>query len=213
MHTEIRNRRRSTLSTLLVGGAAVVAVAGLTSAPAQAAPAGPWIAMVFSANDRALGGGTGLTQEEAIASAMVGCRDVNLGAACEVIGTANADAGIPCMSVAVSAPGSWSVGFGNNVQESDADALNIFASGTVIGSGCASPTEATPGPGTATVINDVDAYEVPDGIGTPYPGVFLDAGDSFTLVEPCRDNWCHLVTPGIGDGTSWVYQDGFLDVS
>lgn len=60
--------------------------------------------------------------------------------------------------------------------------------------------------------SDVDVYEVPDGVGTPYPGVFLRVGKEFKLVEPCRDNWCHLATPGIGDGTSWVYQDGFLDV-
>lgn len=67
--------------------------------------------------------------------------------------------------------------------------------------------------GTATVLNDVDVYEVPDGAGTPYDGVFLTAGSQYQLVEPCRDSWCHLLTPGIGDGTSWVYQDGFLDVS
>ncbi len=79
----------------------------------------------------------------------------------------------------------------------------------VTGEAAATPT----GPGTATVTSDVDIYQVPDGVGTPLPGVFLNAGDKYTLVEPCRDNWCHLAIPSAPGGTGWAYQDGFLDVS
>ena len=54
---------------------------------------------------------------------------------------------------------------------------------------------------------------MPDGVGKPLPDVFLKVGEQYSLVEPCRDNWCHLIIPWAPGGTGWAYQDGFLDVS
>jgi hypothetical protein len=54
---------------------------------------------------------------------------------------------------------------------------------------------------------------VPDGVGKPLPDVFLKVGEQYSPVEPCRDNWCHLIIPWTPGGTGWAYQDGFLDVS
>ena len=54
---------------------------------------------------------------------------------------------------------------------------------------------------------------MPDGVGKPLPDVFLKVGEQYSLVDPCRENWCHLVIPWVPGGTGWVHQDGFLDVS
>jgi len=65
----------------------------------------------------------------------------------------------------------------------------------------------------AAVTSDVDVYDKPDGVGTPYDGIFLENGRTLELVEPCRDSWCHLVIPEVPGGRGWVYQDGFLNVT
>ena len=74
------------------------------------------------------------------------------------------------------------------------------------------PTVAT-APMVATVTADVDVYDQPDGIGNLYDGVFLHVGQQLVLVEPCRDNWCHLLIPEAPGGEGWVYQDGFLQIA
>jgi hypothetical protein len=69
--------------------------------------------------------------------------------------------------------------------------------------------------GTAVVKQAVDIYDAPDGVGNKIGGddFFLTPGRELRLVEPCRDNWCHLVIPEVpGGGWGWVYQDPFLDV-
>ncbi|MDA2891931.1 hypothetical protein PDG61_13485 [Mycolicibacterium sp. BiH015] len=206
---------KTTVRNVALMGCTAALMGGITAVPAQAQASGPFIAMVYSTAEGALGGGTGATQAEAVASAMVGCRDVNRGTACTTIAVANADAGVPCLAVSVGDNrANYGVGSGQTTAEAESEALADAPGTQTFGSGCATPSAPAPdrGPGTATVTSDVDVYEIPDGVGTPYPGVFLRVGQQFKLVEPCRDNWCHLITPGIGDGTSWVYQDGFLNV-
>jgi hypothetical protein len=70
---------------------------------------------------------------------------------------------------------------------------------------------------TATVVNETDIYDKPDGkgkrIGT------LEPGEVHPVLEPCRDDWCHIGTielggfPGLQNGTAWVYTKGFVTLS
>lgn len=61
---------------------------------------------------------------------------------------------------------------------------------------------------TATVKQDVDVFDQPDGVGTEYPGIILRVGRVLELVEPCRSDWCHLVIAEAPGGTGWVPQTG-----
>jgi serine/threonine-protein kinase len=71
----------------------------------------------------------------------------------------------------------------------------------------ATPTSAPAagGGGVGTVVDAVDIYDVPDGVGNVI-GV-LHPGRQVTLVEPCRDGWCHVVLPEMPGGTGWVWGE------
>ena len=121
-----------------------------------------------------MGGGTGATQDEALSSAMVGCRDVNLGTACDIIHVNDANIDVPCLALVKGTnPAQWAFGEGATPAGAEADALaagGAFDGAAVIGSGCATPGAVTStAPGTATVTSDVDIYQVPDGVGTRCP--------------------------------------------
>jgi serine/threonine protein kinase len=62
-----------------------------------------------------------------------------------------------------------------------------------------------PPAGPAVVNSAVDIYDVPDGIGTVI-GV-LGKDRRVSLVEPCRDGWCHVVLPEMPGGTGWVWGE------
>jgi pyruvate/2-oxoglutarate dehydrogenase complex dihydrolipoamide acyltransferase (E2) component len=64
------------------------------------------------------------------------------------------------------------------------------------------PTEAPKM--TATVLLDVDVYDVPGGIGKVI-GI-LEKDLEVTLVEPCEDNWCHVEGEGVPTGIGFVYS-------
>lgn len=66
--------------------------------------------------------------------------------------------------------------------------------------------------GQATVTNDVDVYDAPNGTGKKVNGLFLHKGSKYDLLDPCADNWCHLIIPAAPGNSGWVYQDGFLSV-
>lgn len=57
---------------------------------------------------------------------------------------------------------------------------------------------------TATVLLDVDVYDVPGGVGK-VTGM-LEKDLVVTLVEPCEDNWCHVEGEGVPGGTGFVYS-------
>ena len=84
---------------------------------------------------------------------------------------------------------------------------------------CVAPkpdTDPAVGQKTATVLQEVDVYNQPDGHGTVYRDadghkIFLIAGRQVQLVKPCRDNWCQVVDPDV-PGEAWVYQTPFLQV-
>jgi hypothetical protein len=56
----------------------------------------------------------------------------------------------------------------------------------------------------ATVTDDVDVYDVPDGVGSVI-GV-LAKGSRVPLLEPCRDGWCR-VQANVPGGSGWVWGD------
>jgi hypothetical protein len=64
------------------------------------------------------------------------------------------------------------------------------------------PTEAPKM--TATVLLDVDVYDVPGGIGKVVG--MLEKDLEVTLVEPCEDNWCHVEGEGVPGGIGYVYS-------
>jgi hypothetical protein len=70
----------------------------------------------------------------------------------------------------------------------------------------AAPAPATTDTGsmTATVLLDVDVYDVPGGVGK-VTGM-LEKDLVVTLVEPCEDNWCHVEGDGVPGGTGFVYS-------
>lgn len=62
-----------------------------------------------------------------------------------------------------------------------------------------------PGPAAGspvTVALAVDLYAGPNGVGAPI-GVLDDGTVGVTLLEACRDNWCHVKWPG---HEGWVYS-------
>jgi serine/threonine protein kinase len=68
------------------------------------------------------------------------------------------------------------------------------------------PPPGTPqGTGEAVVKDAVDIYDIPDGVGNII-GV-LHPGRRVSLVEPCRDGWCHVVLPEMPGGTGWVWGE------
>jgi hypothetical protein len=64
------------------------------------------------------------------------------------------------------------------------------------------PPPPPPPPPQVTVLLDVDVYNAPDGAGQKI--ALLRAGTpGVTLVEPCRNNWCHVNWPA---GQGWAYS-------
>jgi len=57
---------------------------------------------------------------------------------------------------------------------------------------------------TATVLLDVDVYDVPGGVGKVIGMLAKDL--VVTLVEPCADNWCHVEGEGVPGGIGFVYS-------
>lgn len=53
-----------------------------------------------------------------------------------------------------------------------------------------------------TVRLTVELYNLPDGVGQKI-GDLAAQTPGVTLLEPCRDNWCHVTWPG---GTGWVFD-------
>src|SRR5262249_11803551 len=41
--------------------------------------------------------------------------------------------------------------------------------------------------------------------------IFLEPG-KVTLVEPCGEHWCHVLTIKVPPGNGWIYRDGFVTV-
>ena len=74
------------------------------------------------------------------------------------------------------------------------------------------PEQVPPPKPTVTVLQPADVYDAPDGNGNRIgdEDYFLNVNEKYELVEPCRDNWCHLVIPSAPGGQGWVYQDGYL---
>jgi hypothetical protein len=69
---------------------------------------------------------------------------------------------------------------------------------------------------TVTVLQPADVYDAPDGKGNRIgdESFFLRPEDgAYQLVEPCRNNWCHLVIPAAPGGQGWVYETGFLKLN
>jgi hypothetical protein len=64
------------------------------------------------------------------------------------------------------------------------------------------PTEAPKM--TATVLLDVDVYDVPGGIGKIIG--MLEKDLEVSLVEPCEENWCHVEGEGVPGGIGYVYS-------
>lgn len=185
----------------------------IAAVPAHAEESGPYVALAYSEDDGVGAVGTGATESDAVAAAEGACT----GWRCVAVASDYASDSDACLAVIKGAtPADYWVGLGDTQLEAEEDAfVQMPGSGPLlVASGCATAENAsTTGFGTATVISDVDIYAIPDGVGTPYPGVFLDDGDVYELVEPCRDNWCHLYIDSIPGGQGWVYQDGFLEVS
>jgi serine/threonine protein kinase len=61
------------------------------------------------------------------------------------------------------------------------------------------------GAGSGVVNDAVDVYDIPDGVGNVI-GV-LHPGRRVSLVEPCRDGWCHVVLPEMPGGKAWVWGE------
>lgn len=204
---------------IAVAGAAAAALCAFAYAPANADASERWIAIAYSDLDKAAGIATGATEAEASQRALSGCEDANVDGGCAVRIVNDGAVDPPCVALANSAT-NWGLAEG----ETEADVISGVDYAVPpsddplrIVSGCANFDATDTGTSgtaeTATVIQDVDIYDVPDGVGTPYSGVFLDDGEQYDLVEPCRENWCHLYIDFIPGGTGWAYQDGFLDVS
>lgn len=69
------------------------------------------------------------------------------------------------------------------------------------------PAQPPAGGQTATVIADVDVYQLAGG-GGKHLGV-LNSNNSTTkvsLVEPCQNNWFHVKGDPVPDGEGWVYS-------
>jgi hypothetical protein len=64
----------------------------------------------------------------------------------------------------------------------------------------------------ASVIQDSNVYDAPGGKGKRVGGnnFFLHADTQVQLVEPCSNDWCHVVLPTPPGGQAWAYQPGFL---
>ena len=74
----------------------------------------------------------------------------------------------------------------------------------------AAPSTAPPAPlpagsGDGVVKEAVDIYDIPDGVGNVI-GV-LHPGRRVSLVEPCRDGWCHVALPEMPGGAGWVWGE------
>lgn len=201
----------TTLRRAVIAG--IVALPALVCAAVPAhAESGPYVALAYSPADGAAGTGTGPSEGEAMGAAMAECYQ-HLGTDCKVVSLATADQGYACAALTTGAsPADFGIGNANTEAEAIAKAQSVV-SGALLRVACATLSASAAAPGTATVLNDVDVYSLPDGVGEPLDGVFLSSGDTFSLVEPCRDNWCHLIISFAPGGTGWVYQDGFLSVS
>lgn len=57
---------------------------------------------------------------------------------------------------------------------------------------------------TATVLLDVDVYDVPGGTGKVIGMLKKDL--KVALAEPCVDNWCHVEGEGVPGGKGFVYS-------
>jgi hypothetical protein len=68
------------------------------------------------------------------------------------------------------------------------------------------PPPASGGGTTATVIEDVDVYKQTGGQGKI--GVLRSNNKTtkVSLVEPCKDNWCHVKGARVPSGEGWVYS-------
>ena len=67
------------------------------------------------------------------------------------------------------------------------------------------PNSPPPAGVTGTVTDAVDIYDIPDGVGNII-GV-LHPGRQVSLVEKCRDGWCHVVLPEMPGGAGWVWGE------
>jgi hypothetical protein len=78
------------------------------------------------------------------------------------------------------------------------------------------PGGVTPS-GWATVIQDTDIYDKPDGNGKKIGTLYV--GEQHPLMEPCHNDWCRVGGielggfEGLPNGTAWVYSKGFLTFS
>lgn len=82
------------------------------------------------------------------------------------------------------------------------------------------PAETAPAKATVTVLQNSDVYDAKGGNRVGPDTYFLTAGRTLTVVEPCADNWCHLVIPDpqVPGGQGWVYSgidsgENFLKVN
>ena len=69
----------------------------------------------------------------------------------------------------------------------------------------APPHHRFPRRGIGVVNSAVDIYDIPDGVGNVI-GV-LGRDRRVSLVEPCRDGWCHVCIPEMPGGTGWVWGE------
>ncbi len=76
------------------------------------------------------------------------------------------------------------------------------------------PKKTAPAPGspppspdkTCKVKKPSDVYDQPDGRGKKYDGFLRAGAPGVVLVEPCRDNWCHVKGDSVPGGQGWVYS-------
>ncbi|PEG35316.1 hypothetical protein CQY20_22375 [Mycolicibacterium agri] len=66
---------------------------------------------------------------------------------------------------------------------------------------------ATPAKPSVTVLQNSDVYDAKEGARVGPDTYFLLPGRKLDLVEPCSDDWCHLVIPDqeVPGGQGWVY--------
>jgi hypothetical protein len=101
----------------------------------------------------------------------------------------------------------WRGGVSSHLEQTTI-ALGRISGGT--GTSGTSGRTTPPNKKYETVVQPVNVYAVPDGKGTKLDlngkNWFLDKGQRFELLEPCRDNWCHLTVPQAPGGKAWVYH-------